>query len=437
MSNNKYFLSLLLNFLVIVLYVLLFFYKSDNLLVMNYFSSLFIAFFAENSRSYKKPLLNNSAIILLLFLFLYGIFNSIISLIFDTEITNSVYFATLFYGSAIPAFSIGSLLSFSNNNTVVYIYPKKVDRNYKLLLYFILVILFIYKSYFLYTQNLLFNPSIVDETARFILFENFSQLWVVSGYLISGIFLYFIYVYKFLKKRDIIVLFLMYLFYASESLAIGNRREIIIILIGVFWVWVTKKQTRFKFITFLSFLFGIFIFLVLSNFRSSNLDEGLGIFVATSLMSNEFVYPFFTLSLTVQNWIDNNFNPLLGLSLFAYPVLIFIPRVIFPMKPNSLAMDFVITNFGGGMGYAFTPVTEAFVNFGPIGPFILFLFLGILVAKLMIIKDQRFIFLFFTMIPDFCRGEISSLIYQFVIVSTFLILIPMFSKLLVNSKFIK
>lgn len=424
MSHLKYFISLSLNSLILVSYLILFFYKIDNLLIITYLTSLFIAFFAENGMSRQKALINNSVILLVLFLFLYGIFNAVISLVIDGEISKAIYFSTLFYGSSIPALSLGSLLIIKRNNSIHIENNKNINKAFKVFLFLVLLILIIYKSFFLYSENLLFNPSALKDKLRFELFE-VSQLWVVSGYLISGIFLYTIYYYRSFRKKELIVAILFFSYYLIALISIGNRREIIIILIGVFWVWVNKSQKKFRFLSLLSLLIGIFIFLVISNFRVSNIDDmSLSVFIANALSSNEFVYPFYTLSFSVQSWLDNAFSPLFGLSIFVYPILIFIPRVIFPMKPNSLAMDFVMDNFGGGMGYAYSPVTEAFVNFGLLGPFIVFLLIGIIVARFTSIKDQRFNYLFFTMIPDFCRGEISAFIYQFVFISVFLIFMP-------------
>jgi hypothetical protein len=52
------------------------------------------------------------------------------------------------------------------------------------------------------------------------------------------------------------------------------------------------------------------------------------------------------------------------------------------------------------------------------------LIIGIIIFKMQSFKDQRFNFVFFTMIPDFCRGEIGTFIYQFFFISFFIILLP-------------
>ncbi len=52
------------------------------------------------------------------------------------------------------------------------------------------------------------------------------------------------------------------------------------------------------------------------------------------------------------------------------PVQIAIPRAIYPNKPPTLGTEFIYKIMGpGGQGYAYTPVTEAYLNFWYIGPY--------------------------------------------------------------------
>jgi hypothetical protein len=71
----------------------------------------------------------------------------------------------------------------------------------------------------------------------------------------------------------------------------------------------------------------------------------------------------------------------------------------------------------GIMGYAYTPVTEAVLNFGFIGPFIVFAVLSILTVKLVKNADRvpGFYFLCFAFVVDFNRGDVGGLFYSLVV----------------------
>jgi hypothetical protein len=177
-------------------------------------------------------------------------------------------------------------------------------------------------------------------------------------------------------------------------------------------------------------IFGIFLFLFLGSIRSNASAEGgfsISNLAILTLSNNEFVFPFFTLTHSVSKYLDGTLNFLYGSTIFFYPILYFIPRFFFEDKPFSLAVQFV-NDIDSSMGYAYSPVTEFFVNFGILGPFVGFFIIGIIISKIQAYKDQRFIFILFTMIPDFCRGELGLFIYQFIFVSFFIIIIPVILK---------
>ena len=106
---NVLFLSYIQCFLLLALYVFLFFFKIDFLLILAFVYSLFTGFIAVKSKT-TFLLSNNSVVILLLFIFLYGIFDPIIDLFLFGYISESIYFASLIYASAIPSYILGFLL---------------------------------------------------------------------------------------------------------------------------------------------------------------------------------------------------------------------------------------------------------------------------------------------------------------------------------------
>lgn len=443
MKKSSFILGNLKFIIVILLYFVLFFIKNDVILICLFFYSLILGFKVIKSKN-EYLLFNDSLAILLIFLFLYGFFNPIVSFFVEGEISQDTYFATIIYASTIPAYILGSSLFSSSDYDLKYlstISSKKYNGNYVFFLLITLVICLLYISYNFYSQGVLFNPSVAFNSDRVELLSSMSQLQVVVGLIITSIFLYFVYYYKVIpyKVRIVFILFLVY--YVAMQISIGNRRDFVPMIVGFFWVFVNYKKTHFTLFRFVFMLVGLFLFLFLGTLRSPELlEDGFNVskLAIITLSNNEFVYPFITLTFAVSSFFKGTLSLYYGSTILFYPFLLFIPRVIFPLKPISLSTKFVLDNFGGGMGYAYSPVTEFFVNFGIFGPFICFLLLGILISKIQGFKDQRIIFVFFTMIPDFCRGEISSFIYQFFFVSLFVISIPVLLKYLSENKiFIK
>src|SRR5258708_30968443 len=68
------------------------------------------------------------------------------------------------------------------------------------------------------------------------------------------------------------------------------------------------------------------------------------------------------------------------------------------------------------MGYAYTPVTEAVLNWGSVGPAIFFGILSILLVKLVKNADLRpgLYFICFSVVVDFNRGDVCGTFCQLV-----------------------
>ena len=365
-------------------------------------------------------------------MFLYGFFNPIVEFVLQGSLSKVTYFATIIYASCIPAFILGVAFPFKKSNIYNTSYLTLVNpifkrsNNYVIFLIFILGFLLSYVSFSFYTQGILFKPSVALKTSRLELFTETSQLKIVVGLFISSIFLYFIYYFTiFSIKVKSVVIFLLFYFVLME-LSVGNRRDFVPMIIGFFWIFVNIKKINFTFRRFIYLLLGLFFFLFLGSIRSSaTTDEAFNFsnLALSTLTSNEFIYPFYTMRYYVDKFLNGNLVFLYGVSIFLYPILFFIPRAIYPEKPISLAVQFV-KEIDSTMGYAYSPVTEFFINFGVFGPFFGFLVLGFIIIKMQTFKDQRFNYVFFTMIPDFCRGEIGTFIYQFFFISFFIILLP-------------
>ena len=91
--------------------------------------------------------------------------------------------------------------------------------------------------------------------------------------------------------------------------------------------------------------------------------------VQMALQSNEFVYPMQTTYYTIKDYWSYRF----GSTYLILPVQVLIPRAIYPGKPDSLGSEFVKKTFGPDwMAFAYTPVTEAYLNGGCLGIIIVF-----------------------------------------------------------------
>jgi hypothetical protein len=115
---------------------------------------------------------------------------------------------------------------------------------------------------------------------------------------------------------------------------------------------------------------------------------------------------------TLYYYIENTKDLFLGSTYFRI-ILLVIPSFIWPEKPISLAREFVV-ELGGGIGYAFTPFTEAFMNFSYFFPIILpILFIFLIRILYKIAHRLPIIYLvIFMQIISFNRSESSASLYE-------------------------
>ena len=165
-----------------------------------------------------------------------------------------------------------------------------------------------------------------------------------------------------------------------------------------------------KIICLLSILFiGSFVVSMKRN-ASTRIMEGEDA-VQMALQSNEFIYPMQTTYYTIKDDWDYRF----GTTYFLLPIQVLIPRSIYPSKPTTLGTEFVNKTFGPGyMAFAYTPVTEAYLNGGYLGVLFVFLILSLLMDE-MVRKANRLItfsyLMAFSLVLDWSRSEFSSIFY--------------------------
>lgn len=283
---------------------------------------------------------------------------------------------------------------------------------------FILVALFCLVAFsFIYMKLsgiAIFNFS--EMSSRTELGQKISQLWIVVTFLVVLVINLLVFYFKKLTSIQRIYFLVIVLFYFIFQISLGNRREIATILFFICSYYLVYKKKRIN----ISFLILALVLFVLSFYVTIYRDENVKALAASDafkivLASNEFVYPIQTTAYI----ISDSWNLRFGMTYVILPLQILIPRFIYPNKPSTLGGEFIEKTFGDNyMGFAYTPVSEAYLNFGVIGPFIMMSILAYIFT--FIIKKGHnglgfYYFLLYSFVFDFCRGDFSSIFYALLI----------------------
>jgi oligosaccharide repeat unit polymerase len=204
-----------------------------------------------------------------------------------------------------------------------------------------------------------------------------------------------------------VILFILF------QLTMGNRRDFLAMFIFLIGVVMTKRRAVIRATTVIFGTVAFGAFMALGIVRQILQDPALLTRynpLELVLTQNEFVTPIFTLVHYV-----NNVRPLRWGYTYISAPLQFIPRAVWPEKPESLSLQFMRDAFGTTnlIGYAYTPVSEAFLNFSWVGPFLVFAVFSLLLVKLVRNAEAHpgFYFICFALAVDFHRGEFSGIFY--------------------------
>ncbi|HUQ47301.1 MAG TPA: O-antigen polymerase [Gemmatimonadaceae bacterium] len=245
-----------------------------------------------------------------------------------------------------------------------------------------------------------------------------TQLWVVAIFGMNGLVMYMFAGWQRLStlvRRWLVAYVALFVIFA---LSMGNRRDFLAMFIFLFAVVATRRHLVIGIKTVLG---GFFAFVLMNVIGVARIIIEDPTFLAqanpvqTMVTNNEFVSPIQTLMYyTLQS------HPLRwGMTYLGAPGL-FIPRAIWASKPESLSLQFMRDAFGttGLMGYAYTPVTEAYINFGAVGPFLIFAILSVLMVKLVrnVTVHPGLYFISFALVVDFNRGDTAGTLYQLICV---------------------
>jgi hypothetical protein len=245
-----------------------------------------------------------------------------------------------------------------------------------------------------------------------------TQLWVVSIFAVNGLAMFMFAGWSNLTRAAKVALVVSVAVFVGFQLLMGNRRDFLPMFVFIACVVATRRHMVIRAGTLILGAVSFALFTAVGIVRQVISDPSvLSRFnpIEIVVTQNEFVSPIYTLMHYVSN-----VRPLRwGLTYIAVPGQ-FVPRAIWPDKPESLSLQFMRDAFGstGLMGYAYTPVTEAFLNFAWVGPFIVFAVWSIVLVKLVRNADSHpgLYFVCYALVVDFHRGEFAGTFYAFCMV---------------------
>jgi hypothetical protein len=272
---------------------------------------------------------------------------------------------------------------------------------------------FVWIIYYLTSRGTVLGLGINRDRANWI----GTQTWIVSVIVMNGFVMYMFIGWSQLTRQARTVLVLTVTAFVLLQLSFGNRRDFIAMFVFLAGVTAARRHSVIRFRTILLGL-GAFVALTLIGVLRQVVSAPVLLAsdpVTILVTQSEFVSPIQTLIY----YVAKPHVLRLGWTYISAPLL-FIPRALWPGKPESLSLQFMRDAFGSTemMGYAYTPVTEAVVNFGSVGPAIFFAILSILMVKMVKDADLRpgLYFICFSFVIDFNRGDVAGTFYQLVFV---------------------
>lgn len=244
------------------------------------------------------------------------------------------------------------------------------------------------------------------------------QLWVVMMFVINGLLMYMFAAWNQLTRTGRVMVVLSAILFVGFQLSMGNRRDFLPMLIFLVGVVATRRRAIIRGGTLILAAIAFTAFTALGIVRQLLQDPAMLLRmnpVEMVVTQNEFVSPIHTLMYYVTadrplRW---------GFTYLSAPGL-FVPRAIWPDKPESLSLQFMRDAFGttGLMGFAYTPVTEAFLNFSWLGPFLVFAILSLIMVKLVrnASRHPGIYFVLFALVVDFNRGDFGGSFYAMLVV---------------------
>lgn len=248
------------------------------------------------------------------------------------------------------------------------------------------------------------------EITQMVGYSGWYLKYIIIAY--SWIFLIF-----FLKNKNeisrtaLLILFVPVFLYIFFQQSIGGRREIVFMLLFCLAIYILFVKGRFS----NSFYFTVVFLFILLISAGALRDFGQNDFVKIATDSlGEFIFPISTFQVYYS---ESDFDFRGGFTYF-YSITNFIPSSIFEDKPLPLATEFALKvadpNQEHVLGYAITPITEAYINFGLAAMFVFPLLLSVICIFLELLS-RYIIFLpviLFSQSLNFQRSDIASTFFE-------------------------
>lgn len=266
-----------------------------------------------------------------------------------------------------------------------------------------------------------------------------------SSFIYSG-FAFMCYGYLSLKKNKRFNFFIIALtIWISLMLIQGDRRSLLYSLVIIFAVWSTFKKVKYnkKILIILISLYIAFTFFAQVRFMLPSIIKGeMSISNSINYINknvsvkwlfpgeNEFAGPYFTL----LDSIKDKHAPLYGSSYInAIPNIL--PSSLYPgTKPPTIAEKFAtdihdkyMADLPFVIGWGYSPIAEAYNNFGSIGVFIIFILIGVFLSIIEKIKYKNSLMLilysiFLPEVINFNRIDFSLMLQELIFNICFTIL---------------
>ncbi|MEL4371498.1 O-antigen polymerase [Shewanella xiamenensis] len=247
----------------------------------------------------------------------------------------------------------------------------------------------------------------VSQSGWFLKYFIIAYSWVLTLYLMrlkSGGVTFSIVV-------KVLILLIPVFIYLYTQQILGARREFVFIALFIMVCFVVEHKGIIS--SRLLFLgVGGVTFLIFVGGSRHAVDSNLVVLLTNSM--GEFLFPISTFQY-YNNMVDVELKA--GVTYF-YSFLNFIPKFIFPDKPLPLATDFALLvanpNQEFVMGYAITPITEAYANFGKL----CVLFFPLILSLICLVIETGFkktFLLFFVLLCqclNFQRSDIASIFFE-------------------------
>ena len=262
-----------------------------------------------------------------------------------------------------------------------------------------------------------------------------TQLWVVSMFVMNGLTMFMFVGWSNMKWQTRLVCVIAITIFVMFHISLGNRRDFLPMFIFLAAVFATRRRAVIRLWTLVAGLFAFAALTLIGIVRQVLREPSLlmrnpaELFVSTS--------EFFTPIQTLIHYVNVERPLLWGWTYLSAPSL-FIPRAIWADKPEGLSLQFLRDAYGttAMMGYAYTPVTEAFVNFGWVGPLVFFSIISLLMVKLVRHADVHpgVYLICFSYVVDFNRGDFGTTAYSLIFVGAGYATMQLFSRLRWSSR---